>query len=68
MKIIYDMSTGMVLEKSSQERKRFQLQSQDTYLLPELKLQEINIGSREEQRIPPELAIADLNAFLIKMS
>lgn len=68
MKIIYDMSTGMVLEKSSQEQKQIHLQSQDTYLLPELKLQEIKLGSREEQRIPPELAIADLNAFLKEMN
>ena len=68
MKIIYDMSKGMVIEKSSQEQKQIHLQSQDTYLLPELKLQEINIRSREEQRIPPELAIADLNAFLKEMS
>ncbi|MEN8178466.1 MAG: hypothetical protein ABFS39_07575 [Pseudomonadota bacterium] len=68
MKILYDMSTGRVLEAPRQERMQTQFHFQETHPLPELKLQEINTDYREEQRIPPELAITDLNGFLKEMS
>lgn len=66
MQILYDMGTGRVIGSTREGQK---LTAQDIYPLPELKLQEINYSHCEEQqRIPPDLAIADLNALLKQMS
>jgi hypothetical protein len=64
----YDMSTGRVIETSPPETTGVESIFTDTHCMPELGLQEISHRSREEARFPPQLAIADLNAFLHEMS
>lgn len=68
MQVLYNMGTGRVIETTSEEQKQVKLPAQDTRHLPELKLQEINYSHCEERRIPPDLAIADLDAILKQMS
>ena len=69
MQISYDMDTGRVIESTCVGKKGEKLTVQDLYPLPELNLQEINYNHCEEQQwIPPDLAIADLNALLKQMS
>ena len=63
MKILYDMGTGMVLEKSRQDEKS--IQAYETYLLSETRLQEITpTDYREKQQFPHTLRIDDLKTFL----
>ncbi|MCU7920494.1 MAG: hypothetical protein KZQ99_12290 [Candidatus Thiodiazotropha sp. (ex Dulcina madagascariensis)] len=66
MRTVYDMSTGQILEY---------VQSTETAQsvapvasIPELRLQLVTPESRKERDIPPELVLADLNAFLETMS
>jgi hypothetical protein len=66
MKTIYDMSTGQLIESD--------LTNESTPLcvhdasIPALQLQLVTPEQRTEREIPPELVLADLNAFLDDMS
>jgi len=64
MQISYDMGTGRVIETPRQEQKQDKRPAQETYPLPELRLQEINSSKREVQRFPPDLVYADLNRIM----
>lgn len=66
--IQYDMSTCKVLESSEKSQIQNQVQALDTVALPTPKLQEIDLVTHADRILPPELAIADVNAFLDTMS
>ena len=68
MKMVFDMSTGEVLEDCQTVQSQSRPGIATAYSLPELRLQVIPHDSREEQQMPTELVTADLNAFLTKMS
>lgn len=67
MKRVYDMNTGRMLESDfcTAEPQR---QTTPGATIPELQLQLVLPDSHPEMRLPPELAMADLNAFLDRMS
>jgi hypothetical protein len=66
MKRVYDMSTGQVVENSLANESRPVIAPDAS--MPELQLQLVTPDLRTEREIPPELVMADLNAFLDKMS
>ncbi|MGD9168438.1 MAG: hypothetical protein PVI97_00075 [Candidatus Thiodiazotropha sp.] len=66
MKTIYDMSTGQVVE-SDLMNKSTPFSEHDASI-PALQLQLVTPEQRTEREIPPELVLADLNAFLDDMS
>jgi hypothetical protein len=67
MIIIYDMNTGQVHEPSQRKSAFINSFVSTDRLQPNLQEVLPSCHSREERRIPPELAIADLNAFLEQM-
>ncbi|MCU7915704.1 MAG: hypothetical protein KZQ65_07305 [Candidatus Thiodiazotropha sp. (ex Gloverina cf. vestifex)] len=66
MKAVYDMSTGRMLTSNLSTERPQRLVSDTT--TPELQLQLVVPESIPERTLPPELALADLNAFMKKMS
>jgi hypothetical protein len=66
MKRVYDMSTGQIIESSLANETR-RIIAPDASM-PELQLQLVTPQQSTEREIPPELVMADLNAFLEKMS
>ncbi|MCU7843596.1 MAG: hypothetical protein KZQ93_07120 [Candidatus Thiodiazotropha sp. (ex Monitilora ramsayi)] len=66
MKTVYDMSSGQVVTPDHATELPERLVS-DAEIL-QLQLQPVVTDSRPERKIPPELALADLNAFFDKMS
>lgn len=70
MMVIYDMNTGQRIDTRQMDSTSAHSSVQDVGLPLNLGLQEILTPShyREEPRITPELALADLNAFLDEMS
>ncbi|MCU7852208.1 MAG: hypothetical protein KZQ80_08335 [Candidatus Thiodiazotropha sp. (ex Monitilora ramsayi)] len=66
MKTVYDMSTGRMLASDLSVERPQRLVS-ETHT-PELQLQLVVLESIPERTLPPELALADLNAFFDKMS
>ncbi|USF87868.1 hypothetical protein [Candidatus Endoriftia persephonae] len=74
MKTVFDMSTGQVVERYSAKDECSEHRTTANELIapsaaqPQLGLQEVIAEQHEEKRIPPELVLADLNAFLDEMS
>jgi hypothetical protein len=66
MKTVYDMSTGQIIN-NGQTNEATQVIAPDAYI-PALQLQLVTPEQRTEREIPPELVLADLNAFLDEMS
>jgi hypothetical protein len=66
MKTVYDMSSGQIVESASTIEQTRRLDHDAT--ATQLGLQPVVCESRPERGIPPELVLADLNAFLEKMS
>jgi hypothetical protein len=62
---VYDMSTGRLVERvsTSDDAQRPDIDAS----APELQLQLVVSDSLPEKGIPPELVLADLNAFIAKM-
>jgi hypothetical protein len=66
MKTVYDMSTGQIIESGlANETARFIAPDAN---MPALHLQPVTTEQSTEREIPPELVLADLNAFLDEMS
>lgn len=66
MKTVYDMGSGQILEFGL-TKEATQPVAPDTSV-PELQLQRVSPEICTEREIPPELVMADLTAFLDKMS
>lgn len=66
MKRVYDMSTGQIADSGLTDETT-QLIAPDASV-PALQLQLVTTERRTEREIPPELVLADLNAFLDEMS
>jgi hypothetical protein len=66
MKTVYDMSTGQIIDNGLTDETA-RLNALDASL-PALQLQLVATEQRTEREIPPELVLADLNAFLEDMS
>jgi hypothetical protein len=66
MKTVYDMGTGSILQTDPPVEIPRPLTSDAP--VAELRLQLAVAESHPEKRLPPELVMADLNAFLDKMS
>jgi hypothetical protein len=66
MKTVYDMSSGQVVKTVTTTDSTAQLPY--AYELPALQLMPVVSDSRPESPFPPELAMADLNAFVDEMS
>ncbi|MET0062985.1 MAG: hypothetical protein ABW176_11905 [Candidatus Thiodiazotropha endolucinida] len=66
MKTVYDMNTGQIIE-SGLTSETPQLIAPDASI-PALQLQLVTPEQSTEREIPPELVLADLNAFLDEMS
>jgi hypothetical protein len=66
MKTIYDMGTGRVLLTDPPAEIPYRLACDAPFA--ELRLQPVVTESRPEKSFPPELVMADLNAFIDKMS
>lgn len=66
MKTVYDMSSRQILEYGL-TKEATQPVAPDASM-PELQLQQVIPESCTEREIPPELVLADLTAFLDKMS
>jgi hypothetical protein len=67
MKTVYDMSTGQVEETASMVDSAQQLDFCAHTEELQLQLQPVVTESLPERGLPPELVLADLNAFLDKM-
>jgi hypothetical protein len=67
MKYLYDMSTLSIVDSDQSPSKKVRLPASDEWSRPALQLQEIAHQEQEPRRIPPELAAADLDAFLSGM-
>lgn len=67
---IYDMNTSQINESRQDKSASTNSVWTTDYLRLELNQREVfpPVHSREAKRIPPELAIADLSAFLKQMS
>lgn len=65
MKTVYDMSTGRIVETTSTIEQSHWLE-QDAEAT-QLQLQPVVMESQPKRGIPPELVLADPNAFLDKM-
>jgi hypothetical protein len=65
MKTVYDMSSGQIVESAStiEQTRRLDYDATAT----QLQLQPVVSESCPERGMPPELVLADLNAFLEKM-
>ncbi|MES9834344.1 MAG: hypothetical protein ABW157_17460 [Candidatus Thiodiazotropha sp. LLP2] len=69
MKTVYDMSTGQITETGLTDASAHQNALQAEYATElELGLQPVISEPRTKRTLPPELVLADLNAFLEKMS
>lgn len=68
MQRVYDMSTGRPVEETAATGNVQQPHFDATELALELQLQPVTNESLPEKGLPPELVLADLNAFLDKMS
>jgi hypothetical protein len=66
MKRVYDMSTGRLVEETLTTYDTARRLDIDARAL-DLRLQPVVTESLPERGIPPELVLADLNAFLDKM-
>jgi hypothetical protein len=66
MKTVYDMSTGHMVEIGASASTPVAA-AQGTYEL-ELRLLPVTTDSHTQRQMPPELVLADLNAFLETMS
>ena len=66
MKRVYDMSSGRLVEESQVTSDNSQRLDIDAGAL-DLRLQPVVSESLPERGIPPELVLADLNAFFDKM-
>ena len=68
MVTVIDMTTGEVIHNSpSQQCKGDASHEQDAYSLPALALQEVALEStRDDHKMPPELAHTSLSTFLAK--
>ncbi|MCU7803370.1 MAG: hypothetical protein KZQ92_05325 [Candidatus Thiodiazotropha sp. (ex Lucinoma borealis)] len=66
MKTVYDMGSRQILEYGL-TKEATQPVAPDAYM-PGLQLQLVTPESCTEREIPPELVLADLTAFLDKMS
>lgn len=66
MKRVYDMSTGRVLSTATTAENAHDLELDAT--APQLQLQPVAEEFPPKRGIPPELVLADLNAFLDEMS
>ena len=61
MKILYDMSTGRIIEAPGKTRKQPQQPAQEIQQLPALRLHQTDVDSRGLHRITPDLAITDVD-------
>jgi hypothetical protein len=68
MKTVYDMSTGQIIETGLTCLSAPQNAPQIEETALQLGLQPITSESPTKRALPPELVLADLNAFLEKMS
>ncbi|MEJ2405026.1 MAG: hypothetical protein P8171_12170 [Candidatus Thiodiazotropha sp.] len=66
MQTVYDMSTGQMVEIGASASTPVAA-AQGTYEL-ELRLLPVTTDSHTQRQMPPELVLADLNAFLETMS
>jgi hypothetical protein len=66
MKTVYDMSTGQIIESGLANETARQIAPDAD--MPALQLQMVTAEQSTEGEIPPELVLADLNAFLDEMS
>ena len=66
MKTVYDMSTGRILDPELHDESTQALSFDATHCA--LQLQLVLPESRPKRQIPPELVMADPNAFIDKMS
>lgn len=64
MKIIYDMSTGNILEPCLQLKQKTQSHAPEMHLLSDVQLRPINTTHQPDQQIPPDLIMMDLDIFL----
>ncbi len=67
MKTVYDMSTGRMVETVTTSSDAYRLDFDATATELQLQLQPLVSESLPKRGIPPELVLADLNAFLDKM-
>ncbi len=67
MKTVYDMSTGQLVKSNAMADETQGLAIDATAWDLELRLQPVTSESLPERGLPPELVLADLNAFLDKM-
>ncbi len=67
MKILYDMTTGQILEAPDLQRKQRPADFQPPHLLSEVNLQVIQSDPPEKHSLPPELANAVVIDILDKM-
>jgi hypothetical protein len=68
MKNVYDMSTGQIVETNTTAATACVATSLAPTCELEPRLQPVTSEPCTERQIPPELALADLNAFLNTMS
>ncbi|MCG7866626.1 MAG: hypothetical protein JAZ19_18405 [Candidatus Thiodiazotropha taylori] len=68
MKTVYDMSSGQIIETGLTTLSAPQDASQWDQPALELALQPVTSESPTKCAFPPELVLADLNAFIEKMS
>lgn len=68
MKTIYDMSSVQVVETASANDDSQRLAIDAAAQELQLRLQPVTTESSPERGLPPELVLADPNAFLDKMS
>jgi hypothetical protein len=66
MKTVYDMSTGQIIESGLANETARNIAPDAG--MPALQLQLVTTEQSTEREIPPELVLADLNAFLEEMS
>ncbi|MEJ2590282.1 MAG: hypothetical protein P8178_02590 [Candidatus Thiodiazotropha sp.] len=66
MKTVYDMVTGRIIRTDPPAETPRRLDLDAPYA--ELRLQPVVHETRPEKPLPPELVMADLNAFIDKMS
>jgi hypothetical protein len=67
MKTVYDMNSGQIIESGLTNNEATQLVAPQADI-PALQLQLVTSEQSTEREIPPELVLADLNAFLEEMS
>ncbi|MET0066792.1 MAG: hypothetical protein ABW076_10670 [Candidatus Thiodiazotropha sp.] len=67
MKTVYDMSTGLTVDTGESAPTPVAAASDGACEL-ELRLQPVHNESHTQRQMPPELVLADLNAFLDDMS